>query len=438
MAGTYTRWYREGTVTVTKNSVSVVGTGTYWLTAGLNPGDIFSLDGVTDYEVLSVADNTHLTLKTPYTGASASGSMYHIIRNFTATAPSQLAAQTASLYGDLMRYWNQDTQSIHGKSAYEIAVLHGYSGTEDSWLSSLHGANGTNGINGAAGASAYQVAVNRGYSGTEAQWLESLKAAGEWSRLDERTEVLSSTSQFARNRLYRGKNLGTSIPSDIHARIKAGNFDGLYLGDYWVIDGVTCRILGFNSMRYKTFYNPPSANDNHVVLGFKGGYNLDAGRKMSGVQDTAKDGITQSEFDNSAGLWGSWLYNTYMMKALAWIKNRVGENNLTSLPTPISSHAINGVNDAWEYHTMQIFIVNLPQITGIPNNQTAYKNFQQRLPIYETTVGYQSQLACDNGTLDAFYGSSGNTHSWSYRDSQWLDSFGSGWAYHPTMYVLMS
>ena len=52
-----------------------------------------------------------------------------------------------------------------GASAYELAVEHGYSGTEEQWLQSLQGEDG---------ASAYEIAVEHGYTGTEEQWLESL------------------------------------------------------------------------------------------------------------------------------------------------------------------------------------------------------------------------------------------------------------------------
>ena len=53
-----------------------------------------------------------------------------------------------------------------GKSAYEIAVEHGYQGTEEQWLESLKGADGK---------SAYEIAVEHGYVGTEEQWIASLK-----------------------------------------------------------------------------------------------------------------------------------------------------------------------------------------------------------------------------------------------------------------------
>lgn len=76
-----------------------------------------------------------------------------------------------------------------GASAYQVAVAAGFVGTEAQWLASLvgpqgpagaagadgaDGADGVNGAPGSAGASAYQVAVVGGFVGTEAQWLASL------------------------------------------------------------------------------------------------------------------------------------------------------------------------------------------------------------------------------------------------------------------------
>lgn len=54
-----------------------------------------------------------------------------------------------------------------GLSAYQIAVIEGFEGSQAEWLESLKG----------EGESAYQAAVRRGFAGTEAQWLDSLKGA---------------------------------------------------------------------------------------------------------------------------------------------------------------------------------------------------------------------------------------------------------------------
>ena len=56
-----------------------------------------------------------------------------------------------------------------GKSAFEIAVENGYEGTIEEYTASLKGEKGDQGD------SAYQVAVNNGFVGTEEEWLESLK-----------------------------------------------------------------------------------------------------------------------------------------------------------------------------------------------------------------------------------------------------------------------
>lgn len=85
---------------------------------------------------------------------------------------------------------------IDGKSAYEIAVANGFIGTESEWLESLKGSDGRDGVdgkdgtdglpgkdgvdgepgaNGTDGKSAYIIAVEHGFTGTETEWLASLK-----------------------------------------------------------------------------------------------------------------------------------------------------------------------------------------------------------------------------------------------------------------------
>lgn len=54
-----------------------------------------------------------------------------------------------------------------GYSAYEVAVLLGYVGNEESWLESLK-------VKGDQGRSAYRVAVDEGFVGTVNEWRDSL------------------------------------------------------------------------------------------------------------------------------------------------------------------------------------------------------------------------------------------------------------------------
>ena len=82
-----------------------------------------------------------------------------------------------------------------GKSAFEIAIEHGFVGTEVEWLESLKGVDGKDGVNGKDGCdgrngadglpgrdgidgkSAYIIAVEHGFTGTENEWLQSLKGS---------------------------------------------------------------------------------------------------------------------------------------------------------------------------------------------------------------------------------------------------------------------
>lgn len=115
---------------------------------------------------------------------------------------------TPDLYQQLLQKISEKGKD--GKSSYEIAVEHGFVGTETEWLESLKGVDGKDGVNGKDGCdgrngvdglpgkdgkngadglpgrdgidgidgkSAYIIAVEHGFSGTETEWLQSLKGA---------------------------------------------------------------------------------------------------------------------------------------------------------------------------------------------------------------------------------------------------------------------
>ena len=193
----YTRWYREGSVSGTAGTNIINGTGTYWQTAGLNTGDILKLGGL-DYEVLAIKNDSQLTISGTLK-ESVSSSSYAIVRNFTATMTSKVASEVAGLLGDYARFLNTEMATIYGKSAYEIAKAHGF-------------------------------------TGTEAEWLESLKAAGELTELKNLVNPLMADNVQAHNSFARGTswgNLGNSLTAEQTAAIAAGTFKDIYPGDSW-------------------------------------------------------------------------------------------------------------------------------------------------------------------------------------------------------------
>lgn len=67
----------------------------------------------------------------------------------------------------------------------------------------------------------------------------------------------------ARNAIYRGKSLGSTVTTAQYAAIKAGTFDDLYIGDYWTIGGVNYRIAAFD---YYLNSGDTNCTTHHVVI----------------------------------------------------------------------------------------------------------------------------------------------------------------------------
>ena len=80
---------------------------------------------------------------------------------------------------------------------------------------------------------------------------------------DAAVEFAGMVSAVNHRNVYRGKNLGTSVTSAQKASIQAGTFDDLFIGDYWVINGVTWVIA---DMDY--FYNcgDTAFTKHHLVI----------------------------------------------------------------------------------------------------------------------------------------------------------------------------
>ena len=252
MSGSYTRWYREGTISATEGSVNIVGKNTYWNTAGLKPGDILGTTNSTQFEIDAIIDDTHLTLKEPFPSSSFTNHKYYIIRNFNASFGAQAAAQATALCADVKRYIDGKQETLTGKSAYEVAVDEGFVGTQAEWLASLkgepgvNGTNGTNGTNGQDGQSAYALAVSKGYSGTEDEWLESLKAANEWTTLNARTAHIDIAPPYSGYKVIQRSQLfcpssnayiehGSVLSEADRESIINMTYENLFVGSRWLV-----------------------------------------------------------------------------------------------------------------------------------------------------------------------------------------------------------
>ena len=59
-------------------------------------------------------------------------------------------------------------------------------------------------------------------------------------------QMLSLVNPQVHQTIFRGKNLGSSLTAAQKAAIQDGSFDGIFLGDYWTISGVTYRVADFD------------------------------------------------------------------------------------------------------------------------------------------------------------------------------------------------
>lgn len=126
-----TAWYPLGTVSVTDGNTKVTGSGTRFLTAGINPGAALRIDKRPyAWEIKSVVSDTELELAAPHYGGTVSDVSYSIDRNHQSTLPAILAVRLAKAMGNWEERYDTDMRTITGKSAYEVAVEDGYVGSK--------------------------------------------------------------------------------------------------------------------------------------------------------------------------------------------------------------------------------------------------------------------------------------------------------------------
>ncbi|MBB1299218.1 pyocin knob domain-containing protein [Pseudoalteromonas sp. SR41-7] len=150
MAASAGAWYRVGTVNVTNGSAAIVGVGSNWQNdvIAIAIGDAFTIDAKTWYEVISVNDDTSITLDRGFEGATASDVEYAILRNTSGTILTRIAGQIAvqfnqkQLFLDELRNWltsEDETATLtdsHGiahvvKTVNKIQELTGTAATRD-------------------------------------------------------------------------------------------------------------------------------------------------------------------------------------------------------------------------------------------------------------------------------------------------------------------
>ena len=150
----------------------------------------------------------------------------------------------------------------------------------------------------------------------------------------------------AHNCIYRGKNLGTSVTAEQYAAISSGKFTDLYIGDYWVIKGVTYRIAAFDY-----YYNCGDTNftKHHVVI----------------VPDTS---LYKAQMNTSnvttGGYTGSAMYKSNLAQAKTTIKAAFGSAHVLT-KRELLTNAVNGnTPSGWAWCDSDVELMNEVQAYG--------------------------------------------------------------------------
>lgn len=150
----------------------------------------------------------------------------------------------------------------------------------------------------------------------------------------------------AHNCIYRGKNLGTSVTAEQYAAISSGKFTDLYIGDYWVINGVTYRIAAFDY-----YYNCGDTNftKHHAVI----------------VPDTS---LYKAQMNTSnvttGGYTGSAMYKSNLAQAKTTIKAAFGSTHVLT-KGELLTNAVNGnTPSGWAWFDSDVELMNEVQAYG--------------------------------------------------------------------------
>lgn len=208
----------------------------------------------------------------------------------------------------------------------------------------------------------------------------------------------------AHNAIYRGKNLGTSVTAAQYAAISAGTFEDLYIGDYWVINGVNWRIAAFD---YYLNCGDTSCTKHHVVI----------------VPDTCLYNHVMNDTNiTTGGYVGSKMYTEGLEQAKTTIKAAFS-GHVLSHRVYLTNAVTDGHPSTGAWCDSEVDLMNEQMVYGgaifmpIANGSTVYTNYRvekSQLPLF----AHEPSRICNRATwwlrdvvtasLFALVGSDGN------------------------------
>lgn len=212
--------------------------------------------------------------------------------------------------------------------------------------------------------------------------------------MNDKVAPLLFNNAGAHNAIYRGKNLGTSVTAAQYAAISAGTFEDMYIGDYWVINGVNWRIAAFD---YYLNCGDTSCTKHHVVIVPDSClYNAQMHNTSSGQYEAGAANTT------AGGYVGSDMYTTNLEQAKTTVKAAFSGHVLKH-----RVYLVNAVTDgrpsAGAWCDSEVELMNEQMVYGgaifmpIANGSTVFTNYRvekSQLPLF----AHEPSRICNRAT----------------------------------------
>lgn len=136
---------------------------------------------------------------------------------------------------------------------------------------------------------------------------------------------------------YTGKNLGTSYTAAQQAEVNAGTFNGLNIGDYWVINGINWRIWDIDWYLNK---GDTSCSSHHLVI-IPDSALLTANGNTTHYMNATNTSV--------GGYVGTDYRNTYRAQCLEKVKTAFGDHVLKHRELMCNGISSSGTANSWTW-----------------------------------------------------------------------------------------
>lgn len=208
-------------------------------------------------------------------------------------------------------------------------------------------------------------------------YIESIEANVNGAKQDVPVRDAEAAHVFgnagSHNSIFRGKNLGAQVTNAQYQAIQAGTFDDLYIGDYWVIGGVTWLIAGFD---YYYGCGDTAFNKHHAVI-----------VPLSPLYNHAMN-ETNTTYGGYAG---SLMYTEGLEQAKTQIEQAFGAEHVLSHRIYLVNAVSSGLPSAGGWYDSTVDLMNENMVYGcmiyaVANISTAYsENYRvekSQLPLF--------------------------------------------------------